>query len=103
MTIGINAYLSPVDWSSQHPAWFAGWFRDGRHKFDRTVARDANTIASALVTTSEYFSGLTYEGKEKIFHTNAVKAFMPEAEGKRSDQLTREQYEDHVSTWHAEL
>lgn len=103
MTIGINAYLSERDWSRQVPEWFSGWFNDGRHRFDRTVAADAATIANALVADAAPFSGLTYCGKESILHTNAVKVYMPESSGKRSDQVTREDYERWVPTWHAEL
>ncbi len=102
MTIGINAYLSEADWARQHPEWFSGWFKDGVHKFDRTVAADAATIANALADTS-YFTGLTYRGKENIFHTNAVKFYMPESRGKHSNQVTREDYQRCAPTWHAEL
>lgn len=103
MTIGINAYLSEADWAQQHPEWFSGWFKDGRHKFDRTVAADATTIANALAGRGPYFSALAYRGKENIFHTNAVKFYMPESRGKRSDQVMRQDYERCVPTWHAEL
>lgn len=103
MTIGINAYLSVGDWAQQNPTWFSGWFKDGRHKFDRTVAADAGTIASLLIAKSSYFAGMEYRGKENIFHTDAVKVFMPESSGKTSDQVTRQDFEAHVPTWHAEL
>lgn len=103
MTIGINAYLSEADWSRQRPEWFSGWFKDSRHKFDRTVAADANAIASALAARATTFNGLAYRGKENLFHTNAVKFYMPESRGKRSDQVMREDYERCVPTWHAEL
>lgn len=103
MTIGINAYLSEDDWSRQNPEWFSGWFREGRHRFDRTVAADAATVANALVAEPSPFAGLTYRGKESIFHTNAVKVYMPESSGKRSDQVERRDYERCVPTWHAEL
>jgi hypothetical protein len=102
MTIGINAYLSADDWLRQDPEWIAGWFREGRHQFDRRVAEAAATIGRAL-ETSECFAGLRYEGKANIFHTNAVKAFLPESEGKRSDQVAPQQFEAFASTWHAEL
>jgi hypothetical protein len=103
MTIGINAYLSDADWTGQHPEWFAGWFRDETHKFDRTVAADASTVARALADRSPNFAGLAFDGKANIFHTNAVKEYLPAAEGKQSDQLTRAHFEAHVATWHAEL
>lgn len=103
MTIGINAYLSEDDWPRQSPEWFAGWFNEGRHKFDRTVAKDAGAIASALAGGASRFAGLTYRGKENVFHTNAVKDYLPESKGKRSDQVAREDFERHVPTWHAEL
>lgn len=102
MTIGINAYLSEADWSGQNPDWFAGWFKEARHKFDRVVAEDASAIASVLVSGS-VFTGLTFRGRENIFHTNAVKEYLPATRGKRSDQVTRQDFERHVPTWHAEL
>jgi hypothetical protein len=76
MTIGINAYLSDADWNRQDAEWFAGWFRDETHKFDRTVAADASTIARALADRSPHFAGLAFDGKPNIFHTNAVKEFL---------------------------
>lgn len=103
MTIGINAYLSEADWSRQNPEWFAGWFKEERHKFDRTVAEDASAIANALSARTTLFTGLGLCGVENIFHTNAVKEYLPESKGKRSDQVTRQDFERHVCTWHAEL
>lgn len=103
MTVGLNAYLSEADWPKQNPDWFAGWFRDGTHKFDRTVATDAGDIARALIDRSPHFSGLTFDGRTNFFHTNAVKAYLREADGKRSDQVTQAHFQAHVATWHAEL
>jgi len=103
MTIGINAYLSEADWANQNPEWFAGWFRDGTHRFDRTVAADAAMIARAISDCSPHFSGVAFEGNANIFHTNAVKEYVPEAAGKRSDQVGAQHFEDHAATWHAEL
>lgn len=103
MTIGINAYISEPEWLRQKPEWFAGWFAEGRHPFDRKVAEDASAIANALVDGARPFAGLSFRGKENFFHTNAVKAYLPAAVGKRSDQVASVEYERHVPTWHAEL
>lgn len=103
MTLGINAYLSPKDWPNQKPTWFASWFIEGTNPFDRGVARDAATIANALTTNSELYSDLAFRGKDSIFHTNAVKSYVPEAIGKRSDQISPQDYLRHLDAWHAEL
>jgi len=103
MAIGINAYVSEADWPSVRPDDHADWFRDGRYPFHREVARDTEFIARALLAEAEPFSGLTYEGKGNIFQTNAVKVYVRESEGKRSDQLDRAHFEPHVATWLAEL
>jgi hypothetical protein len=103
MTIGINAYLNPADWPNQNPTWFAGWFKEGTYAFDRAVARDAATIANALTANSALYSDLAFRGKDGIFHTNAIKTYLPESIGKRSDQVSPQEYLRHVPTWHAEL
>lgn len=103
MTIGINAYLNSADWQNQKPGWFAAWFDEGKHPFDRAVARDASTVASSLVADSRLFPGLAFRGKASIFHTNAIKTYLPEAIGKRSDQISPQRYVGHRATWHAEF
>jgi uncharacterized protein (DUF433 family) len=103
MAIGINAYVSEADWPSVRPDDHADWFRDGRYPFHREVARDTEFIARALLAEAEPFSGLTYQGTANIFQTNAVKVYVRESEGKRSDQLDRAHFEPHVATWLAEL
>lgn len=102
MTVGINAYVSEKDWNHQDPGWFGGWFRAERHRFDRTVSRDAATVTKMLAGTS-LFPNRAFSDKENIFHTNAVKAYLREAEGKRADQVSAEEFERHLPTWHAEL
>lgn len=103
MTIGINAYLNSADWPNQKPGWFAAWFDEGKNPFDRAVARDASTVASSLVSDSRLFAGLAFRGKASIFHTNAIKTYLPEAIGKRSDQISPQRYVGHRATWHAEF
>lgn len=103
MTIGINAYLKLADWPNQKPTWFSGWFEEDRHRFDLGVARDANTIANTLTANSALYRDLALRGKDSFFHTNAIKTYLPESIGKRSDQVSRQQYMQHVPTWHAEL
>jgi hypothetical protein len=103
MTVGINAYLSPADWPNQNPNWFAAWFAESRHRFDRGVATDAEKIARAIAGGSTLFHDLEYRGKEGIFHTNAVKTYLPEAVGKTSEQVSAQELRRHVPIWHAEL
>jgi hypothetical protein len=103
MTIGINAYLSPPDWAVQKPTWFSSWFNEETNPFDRGVARDAETIANALAEHSSLFAGLAVRGKEGIFHTNAIKTFLPKSIGRWADQISAHDYERQATTWHAEL
>ena len=92
MTIGINAYLSPKDWPNQQPTWFSSWFKEGRHPFDRGVAEGAGTIANSLTANSTLYSALAFRGTDSIFHTNAVKSYLPESSGKTSDQISPRDY-----------
>jgi hypothetical protein len=103
MTIGINAYLSSGDWPNQKPGWFAAWFSEERHGFDHGVARDTVTIAHALTARSALFSNLAFLGKQSVFHTNAVKTYLPKSIGRHADQVSPEEYISHLATWHAEF
>jgi len=107
LTIGINAYISPKDWHPErnqpHPEWLRGWFANGRHRFDRRVLKDATELARQLVPVVPAFAGLGFAGRDSIFHTNAIKVYVPEAKGKHAHQLEDADFERHVPQWHDEL
>jgi hypothetical protein len=79
------------------------WFENATYRFQRRVLKDAAQLAQAFTAPGALFEGLSFEGKSSIFHTNTVKVYVPEAEGKRADQLSNGQLVGHADQWHEEL
>jgi len=107
MTIGINSYISPKDWDvakgHPHPAWFSGWFRNLRHRFDKGVRRESQHVAQALAARVARFAGKRLVFPESWFHTNAIPYFMTEAEGTRAAQIGSDVFTRHVRDALAQL
>jgi hypothetical protein len=105
--VGINAYISPKDWvpaeNKPHPEWFRGWFRDGVHRFDKGVFREASALARLLISPGYLHHGRAFRDRDSIFHTDAIKVYPLEAEGKRADQLEAHHFTRHVQQWRDEL
>jgi hypothetical protein len=103
LTIGINAYIGSKDLGKVSPDWFRRGFAEGKYRFDRGVFREAQSLASAVTGPRMLFEGLQFRDHDSIYHTNAIKVYLLEAEGKRVAQLTENHFKDFVKPWHAEL
>jgi hypothetical protein len=102
MTVGINAYVSSKDWPPK-PTWMRQWFEDRTYRFQRAVLKTAEKLAAALTAPPGMFAGYTFDVSRGVFATNAVKVYVPEAEGKRADQLDPALYDEHRPQWRREL
>jgi len=103
MVVGINAYVSERDRAAQSPAWFPAWFREQRDRFHKGVWRDVGELSRALVAPPCLFEGKTLDGRASLYVTNAVKEYVPEAQGKRADQIPPEHFTNFLPAWYAEL
>lgn len=103
MAIGINAYLSPEDWSSIDPDWFYNWAKNGNDGFYEQAHLDAKTLASALCEGSEYFEEYEYVEPDSLYVTNAIKEYLPEEIGKSSDDVPQSYFEKGAEIWEREL
>jgi hypothetical protein len=103
MAIGINAYVGGPYLESISPTEFERWFAQGSYRFQRAVFRDVSLLAGAVTRPGSCLAGRAYRSRESIFHTNAIKAYLPEARGKRADQLAPSDFEPYVVPWHEEL
>lgn len=102
MTLGLNAYISAPDWPPV-PGWFPEWFREQRHQHQKSVVRETARLSQHLTGARGAFEGLRFAGLESSFHTNAVKSYLREEEGKRAAQLGRELLDQHAAGFRAEL
>jgi hypothetical protein len=106
LVVGINSYLSPADWDPPRgppsPDWFPRWFQTTDYRFGKRVKAEAMTLLEGLATV-EAFAGLKVAWSESVYATNAIKVYLPEADGKRADQTKDELLDEHLSTWVAEL
>lgn len=100
VAVGINSYVDAGDWPNRHPGWLASWFRNGEHRFYPAVWSEAEVMAAAVASA---FPQVRFRGKESIYVTNAVKVYVPGAEGKRSDQISDAQLDEYSWVWRAEL
>jgi hypothetical protein len=103
LVVGINAYVSANDWDKINPAWFARWFEHSAHRFYKGVKEEATNLAAALVDRSEALHGMKLVWPDSFYATNAIKTYLPEADGKRADQVSPEPPDEHASTWRDEL
>jgi hypothetical protein len=103
MAVGINSYVSPPDWAAIAPTWFRDWFAEGTHRHQRAVRRASTALASAVSGPGGMFEGLKLEDGPSFYVTNAIKVYLPEARGKRADDLVDADFEKHVAQWHDEL
>lgn len=103
VVVGINSYVSPKDWDKINPNWFAGWFEQSSHRFYKSVKKQAVNLAAALVERSESLRGKKLVWPGSFYATNAIKTYLPEAEGKRADQVQPEMFTEHATTWRGEL
>lgn len=103
VAVGINAYVAPRDEPRLSPSWFAGWFRNQSHRYQRAVWRDLEVLGRALTAKPFRLATQRFAGMASIYLTNAVKVYLPEAEGKRAYQLAPEHFERHLDQWRDEL
>ena len=104
LAIGINSYVGPDHPVSRPtcPNWFRGWMADGAHRFYRGVASECGVIAEAL-TDSPDFAGLRYRGLGSIYLTNAVKRFLPAAQGAKAADVDPRFHREGARVWRQEL
>lgn len=102
MTVGINAYVSERHWPVQASA-FREWFEQARHRFDRGVFNEASELAAALTTAPLVHGSRRFRGRPSFFHTNAIKVYLKEREGKRARQVGSELLADHAQQFRSEL
>ena len=102
MTIGINAYVSKEHWPPK-AHWMQEWFEKRQHRFHRRVFSEAAVLAAGITAPSMLFAGRVFDPHRCVLGTNAVKAYLPEAEGKRAEQLSEAHFASHDPQWHDEL
>lgn len=103
MGIGINAYVSTKDWPNRAPGWFASWFTPPRDRYQRGACRDLKDLAAAVTAPGALFFAKAFGATDSLYVTNAVKVYVPEATGKRADQLSDADFDRHMAQWHDEL
>lgn len=103
VVVGINSYVSEKDWHKINPAWFAGWFEHSSHRFYKSAKEQATSLAAALAERAEWPRGQKIVWPDSFYATNAIKTYLPEADGKRADQVSPELFEQHAATWRDEL
>lgn len=101
--VGINSYVSEKEWHKINPAWFAGWFEHSSHRFYKGAKKHAMALASALTERADWLRGQKVVWPDSFYATNAIKTYLPEAEGKRADQVSPELFDQHAATWRNEL
>src|SRR5207237_7939432 len=101
VVVGINSYISPQHWPPG-PDWFAGWFSRPKFPFSRRARRALCAIAAGLAH-SRTFDQLAYRDPASAYATNAVKVYMPEAVGKKADQLSDAHFDENLPQWLAQL
>lgn len=102
VVVGINSYVSADDWSKIQPDWYSVWFRNSEHRFFRAARKHA----TALVTTLRERGVLApshFEWPGSFYGTNAIKTYLPQDRGKRSDEVPASLFEQHAIVWRAEL
>jgi hypothetical protein len=102
MAIGINAYISAKDWPPK-AHWMRDWFEQRKPRFYQRVFKEAAQLAAAVTAPSMMFEGRVFDPQRCLLGTNAVKTYLPEAEGKRAEQLTAEHFAQHDLQWRDEL
>lgn len=107
VVVGINSYVSSKDWvAAGEPGgrtWFPQWFAKREYRFYMGVASMAEELVEGLRAPGLLLSGKACSFPESYYATNAIKAFLPEASGKRAQQLDAALFAEHYPTWQAEL
>lgn len=101
MTVGINAYAGE-GWTIDHDL-LRRWFIERHSRFAKGVRAAADKLAPHLTGPSGLFHDLRYIGVESVFHTNAVKTWVPAAVGKKAAHLPDGLLTEHAPAFHAEL
>lgn len=101
--VGINSYVSPKDWDQIKPEWFGSWVVQAKFPFYRGVKAQSLELASALVEKLPHLTNLNFAWPGSLYATNAIKTYLPEAEGKKSEQVPPEMFAEHASTWRQEV
>lgn len=102
VVVGINSYVSPQHWPVAPGGGFPEWFLHTKYRFFGSVKRNTTRLVSGLVDNG-LFEGLRFDWPASFYGTNAIKAYLPEAEGKRADQVASQLFAEHASTWRDEL
>ena len=105
LALGTHAYLFDEDWpAGKHPdpALFAAWFAELRFEFQKRIFDDLTCLAKALTEGTALFSGRTFQGRDSIYLTNAVKVYRPASLGKKASKLSDADIERHRPQWMAE-
>jgi hypothetical protein len=103
MVVGINAYVDPQHEAITLPDAFAEWFRSGRYRYQKRLARELDALMTGMVARWPFLASRTVLGKESLYVTNAIKTYVPTARGKRADQIEERNYEEHLPVWFQEL
>ncbi|MES2641070.1 MAG: hypothetical protein V4850_16385 [Myxococcota bacterium] len=100
LALGVNAYCD--DDATSKPAWFPAMFSERKYRFQKAVVRDVGILAAAL-TASPAFAGRTFLGVESVYHTNAVKRFLPASKGKKAHRVPEDYFIEGAGVFRAEL
>jgi hypothetical protein len=63
------------------PSWFPAMFAEQEHRLRKAVLRQVARLGRALVG-SQIASGRAYAEEDLVYHTNAVKPWVPMSTGK---------------------
>lgn len=100
MAIGINCYAS--DTATTKPSWFPAMFAEQKYRFQKAVLRQVALLGRAL-EGSQMAGGRAFAGKESIYHTNAVKRWVPMSTGKRAHRVPEPLFAEGQLVFRAEL
>lgn len=105
--VGINSHISAKDWDPAQnfprPEWFGTWFEKDTHRHNKRIRAEATQLLVGLAQRPGPFAGRPFRWPESCYSTNAIKIHLPDEAGKRADQVVSGVFDEHLSTWRAEL
>jgi hypothetical protein len=103
LAVGINAYSGEGAVGEQPPSLYGEWFASQRYRYQRGVWRDLQAIGKALTAAPSRTAHLEFAGMDSVYLTNAIKVYVPEATGKRAEQIDLVDFEKHLGQWRDEI
>ena len=105
--VGINSHISAKDWDPAQnlprPEWFGIWFENDTHRHNKRIRAEATELLTGVTQRRGSFAGRSFSWPESCYSTNAIKVHLPDDSGKRADQVANSLFDEHLSTWYAEL